>query len=181
MTEKDELMVLLSIMLLKLSKSGVIVLDIAHNAEHTEVGGFIAKEFRSYLQDEHGIPEVKYNLAVAFKNIAENAILSEDGVPARSYKVEKVGYPGYSVNEVNKGIYIFVLLCKVGAVRFNMYCTEHRELLASIKRCISLLKRVLPWEDAFIAGIRTMDMAMAVGHLQKAATGYSGFLKAVNN
>ena len=65
MTEKDELMVLLSIMLLKLSKSGVIVLDMAHNAEHTEVGGFIAKEFRSYLQDEHGIPEVKYNLAVA--------------------------------------------------------------------------------------------------------------------
>lgn len=181
MKEQDELMLRQSRVLLELSHMGVIVLDIANNVKHLEAAGFMAGEVKKYLRGRCCIPEVRCNLVCSLRNIALNAVLPEDGMKAKSYRVRSIRYPGYCVNEVNKGIYVFVLLCEIDAVKFDKFSVKHRQMLQSLKTEILPYKGVFPWEDAFTAGMRIMDMAIAAGHLQRVMTGYSGFLEAIGN
>jgi len=178
MTEEDKVMLCLSRLFLKFSDARVIVLDVAHNADHSEVGDFIAKEFVRFARNSQ-IPEVRQNLGNSLKYIALSAKVPENGIQARSHKASGIKYSGYCVNDVNKGICIFTSLCKLGAVKLDLACIGHRRLMWLLKEEMLLCKRVFPWEDVFIASVRIMDMAVAVGSLQQAATGRSDFLRTV--
>lgn len=179
-TDKDMVMLRLSRLLLEFSKRGVIVLDVENNANHSEAGDFLVRELAKYIPKCH-IPETRYNLQQSLRYIALNAIVPENGVQARSYKAKGIKYSSYCVNEINKSICIFTALCKLGAVKLDMFCVEHRDLIQLLKDEILLYKQVFPWEDVFTASVRIMDMAAAIGYLQRAATGRSEFLEAVGS
>jgi len=178
MTIVDNLMLYMSRLFLKFSDAGVIVLDVAHNADHSEAGDFITKEFIRFARNSQ-IPEVRQNLGNSLKYIALSAEVPENGIQAKRHKASGIKYSGYCVNDVNKGICIFTSLCKMGAVKLDLACAEHRQLLQLLKEEMLLCKRVFPWEDVFMASVRIMDMVAAVGYLQQAVTGRSDFLEAI--
>ena len=60
-----------------------------------------------------------------------------------------------------------------------MACIEHRRLLQLLREERFLYNRPFPWESPFIAGVRIMDIAVAIGYLEQEVTGQSEFLKLI--